>query len=53
MTTTLKPKKATELRRRRQSPVTTPTDLHADGARDISAALNGVLADVFALYIKT
>jgi starvation-inducible DNA-binding protein len=31
----------------------TPTDLGADATRDISAALNGVLADVFALYLKT
>ena len=31
----------------------TPTDLGADATRDISAALNGLLADVFALYLKT
>ena len=31
----------------------TPTDLHPDATRDISAALNGLLADVFALYMKT
>jgi starvation-inducible DNA-binding protein len=31
----------------------TPTDLTADAIRDISAAVNGVLADVFALYVKT
>ena len=30
-----------------------PTDLGADATRDISAALNGLLADVFALYLKT
>ena len=53
MTTTLKPKKAADLRRRRESSLTTPTDLRAEGARDLTAALNGVLADVFALYIKT
>jgi starvation-inducible DNA-binding protein len=53
MTTTLSPKKTADLRRRRESPLSTPTDLTAEGARDISAALNGVLADVFALYIKT
>jgi starvation-inducible DNA-binding protein len=53
MTTTLNPKKAADLRRRRESPVATPTDLGAQGAKDITAALNGVLADVFALYIKT
>src|SRR3954470_2270999 len=31
----------------------TPTDLGADAVRDISAALNALLADVFALYLKT
>jgi starvation-inducible DNA-binding protein len=30
-----------------------PTDLRMDATRDIAAALNGLLADVFALYIKT
>jgi starvation-inducible DNA-binding protein len=29
------------------------TDLKADASRDISAALAGLLADVFALYVKT
>ncbi|HEX6626673.1 MAG TPA: DNA starvation/stationary phase protection protein [Gemmatimonadaceae bacterium] len=53
MTTTLSPKKTADLRRRRQSPLSTPTDLNAEGSRDISAELNGVLADVFALYLKT
>jgi starvation-inducible DNA-binding protein len=31
----------------------TPTDLKAEATRDISAALSGLLADVFALYVKT
>lgn len=31
----------------------TPTDLHAAATQDIAAAMNGVLADVFALYLKT
>jgi starvation-inducible DNA-binding protein len=31
----------------------TPTDLKSEATRDISAALAGLLADVFALYIKT
>lgn len=31
----------------------TPTDLSAEATRDISAALTGLLADVFALYLKT
>jgi len=37
----------------RNAPIATPTDLGAAATRDISAAMNGVLADVFALYIKT
>src|SRR6267142_2273566 len=31
----------------------TPTDLRADATRDISGALNLLLADMFALYLKT
>ncbi|HVZ51295.1 MAG TPA: DNA starvation/stationary phase protection protein [Pseudolabrys sp.] len=31
----------------------TPTDLGANAAKDIAAALNGLLADTFALYLKT
>lgn len=31
----------------------TPSDLKAAGTKDIAAAMNGVLADVFALYLKT
>jgi starvation-inducible DNA-binding protein len=31
----------------------TPTDLGDNATRDIAAALNGLLADVFALYMKT
>src|SRR5687768_17605743 len=53
MTTTLNPKKTADLRSRRNNPLTTPTDLAAKGATDITAALNGALADVFALYMKT
>ncbi len=30
-----------------------PTDLDSNKTRDIAAALNGLLADVFALYLKT
>jgi len=30
-----------------------PSDLGANATRDIAAALNGLLADVFALYMKT
>src|ERR1700723_4022325 len=31
----------------------TPSDLGANATRDIAAALNGLLADTFALYLKT
>ena len=31
----------------------TPTDLSSDAVRDVSAALNALLADTFALYLKT
>jgi starvation-inducible DNA-binding protein len=31
----------------------TPTDLSSAATKDISGAMNGVLADVFALYLKT
>src|ERR1700691_2885892 len=31
----------------------TPSDLKSDAIRDISAALGGLLADTFALYLKT
>src|ERR1700744_1895433 len=31
----------------------TPTDLTLDATRDISAALSALLADTFALYVKT
>ena len=33
--------------------LSTPTDLSSDAVRDISGALNGLLADMFALYLKT
>ncbi|QDP19620.1 Dps family protein [Sphingomonas xanthus] len=31
----------------------TPTDLKTNQARDVAAALNGILADSYALYLKT
>ena len=39
--------------RRLESPLTTSTDLHPQATRDITGALNAILADVFALYLKT
>jgi starvation-inducible DNA-binding protein len=40
-------------RERRRAALATPTDLHANATRDLSGALNAILADVYALYIKT
>lgn len=37
----------------RDAPLATPTDLKSPATRDISAALNALLADVFAIYLKT
>jgi len=42
-----------EAKARRKGPLATPTDLSADAVKDISGALNALLSDVFALYIKT
>jgi starvation-inducible DNA-binding protein len=38
---------------RRKAPLTTPTDLGDNARRDITGALNALLADTFALYMKT
>jgi starvation-inducible DNA-binding protein len=37
----------------RTAPLATPSGFSADSVRDISAALTTLLADVFALYLKT
>src|SRR5215813_9883957 len=37
----------------RAAPLATPTDLSINAVRDISGALNILLADMFALYLKT
>ncbi len=42
-----------DLKRRRQAPLITPTDLKAGAARDIAGGMNAILADVFTLYLKT
>jgi starvation-inducible DNA-binding protein len=41
------------LQARRQAPLVTPTDLKTGSSKDIAGAMNGILADVFALYLKT
>jgi starvation-inducible DNA-binding protein len=46
--------KVTQLKRGRPAPnLDTPTDLDGTAVKEISAALNTILADAFALYLKT
>src|SRR4051794_27540654 len=42
-----------ELLHRREAPLETRTDLTPEATKDISGAMNAILADVFALYLKT
>jgi starvation-inducible DNA-binding protein len=50
-TTTVK--KRQDLEQRREAPLVTPSDLSASATRDIAGAMNAILADVFAIYLKT
>jgi starvation-inducible DNA-binding protein len=43
----------TELITRQKAPLTTPSDIDRESVKDISGALNALLADVFVLYLKT
>jgi starvation-inducible DNA-binding protein len=45
--------KTAELRQKRDAPLTVPTDLTHSTTKDIAGAMNAILADVFALYLKT
>jgi len=45
--------KMAELRQRRDAPLATPTDLTRSATKDITGVMNAILADVFALYLKT
>ena len=42
-----------DARKRREAPLDTPSNLGSNETKDISAALTALLADVFALYVKT
>jgi starvation-inducible DNA-binding protein len=46
-------KKRSELAQRRDAPLATRTDLSQAAVKDISGTMNAILADVFALYVKT
>ena len=45
--------KAKELKDLQKTPLDTPTDLSPAATRDITGSMNAILADVFALYLKT
>ncbi|MGD0141901.1 MAG: DNA starvation/stationary phase protection protein [Rhizomicrobium sp.] len=38
---------------RRKAPLETPSDLKSNAIKDLTGALNALVADVFALYLKT
>jgi len=42
-----------ELITRQKAPLATPSDIEHQAVRDITGALNALLADLFALYLKT
>jgi len=44
---------ATEAVARQKAPLTTPSDIDPKSVKDITGALNALLADVFSLYLKT
>jgi starvation-inducible DNA-binding protein len=45
--------KTRDLERRQEAPMATPSDLEKGATDDIASALNAILADVFAMYLKT
>jgi starvation-inducible DNA-binding protein len=45
--------KTSQLLREREAPLATPTDLTRSATKDIGGAMNAILADVFALYLKS
>lgn len=45
--------KADKAKQQRKAPLKTPSSLGENARRDISAELNALLADIFALYLKT
>jgi len=49
----LNPKQVKAAKTRRKAPLAGPSLLPANATRDIAAALNTLLADLFALYLKT
>ncbi|MFC7053227.1 Dps family protein [Hansschlegelia quercus] len=48
-----KPVKSDAVKARRKAALATPTDLGSNATRDIQGGMNALLADTFALYLKT
>jgi len=51
--TAIETKKRQNLTSRRDAPLITPTDLKPVATKEVAGAMNALLADVFALYLKT
>jgi starvation-inducible DNA-binding protein len=51
--TAIETKKRQNLASRRDAPLITPTDLKPVATKEVAGAMNAILADVFALYLKT
>jgi len=49
----MKSNHSTTAQRKFKAPLITPTDLSAKATKDIAGAINTLLADVFAIYMKT
>ncbi len=45
--------KTKAVQERRKAPLATPSDLKSNAIKDLTGALNALVADVFALYLKT
>lgn len=43
----------TQLKKLQSAPLATPTDLSKEATKNISAVMNAIMADIFALYLKT
>jgi starvation-inducible DNA-binding protein len=50
---TVEMKKRQEVTNRRDAPLSTPSDLTRAATKEVGGAMNAILADVFALYMKT
>jgi starvation-inducible DNA-binding protein len=53
MSTGSKENRKQELKDLQRMPLSTPIDLTPEATRDVTGAMNALLADVFALYLKT